>query len=95
MMTFALFVFGPSHLLGLPHKFYLMMIGYGMIGFAEGFLFAPILPEIIDAYYIAMDVKEGEDEYIDGVISDKAAGIYGSALALGLIGAPLIGSFVY
>ena len=56
MMAFALFLFGPSHLLGLPQNFYLMMVGYGMVGFAEGFLFAPILPEIIDAFYISMDI---------------------------------------
>ncbi len=70
MMTVALFVFGPSNLLGLPHNFYLMIVGYGMLGFSEGFLFAPILPEIIDSYYIATGLKEGTDEHLDGLISD-------------------------
>lgn len=95
MMTFALFIFGPSNILGLPANFYVMMVGYGMLGFAEGFLFAPILPEIIDSYYITSGLTEGKDEYLDGVISDQAAGVYGSALAIGLICAPLTGSFVY
>ncbi len=40
-------------------------------------------------------IKEGEDEYVDGIISDKAAAMYGASLSSGLICAPLLGSVIY
>ena len=38
---------------------------------------------------------EGEDEYVDGIISDKAAGLYGSFFSFGVIAGPFIGSAVF
>jgi len=38
---------------------------------------------------------EGEDLAFDGLVSDKAAALYGSFYSLGLIIAPLLGSWVY
>ena len=45
--------------------------------------------------YTKMGAVEGEDPYFDGVISDKAAGLYGSFYSLGMIIAPIIGSEIY
>jgi hypothetical protein len=32
---------------------------------------------------------------VDGIISDKAAGLYGSFFSIGVIAAPLTGSAIY
>lgn len=55
----------------------------------------PILPEIIDSVYQHSGLIEGENETIDGILADKAAGLYCSFQAFGVIVAPLLGSFVY
>lgn len=95
MMTVSIFLMGPSQILGLPDEFWVFAVGYGMLGCSIGLLFIPIIPEMIDSIYLIKNIKEGEDEYIDGVISDKAAGLYGSFLSIGLIASPIIGSVVY
>ncbi len=40
-------------------------------------------------------MTEGEDDHIDSVISDKAAGLYGSFYSIGMIVSPIFGSLVY
>lgn len=58
-------------------------------------MFIPAIPDALDALYLSRDIKEGEDEYVDGIISDKAAALYGAGLSSGLIIAPLFGSSIY
>lgn len=82
-------------MLGFPNDFWIFALGYGLLGCSIGLLFIPIIPEMIDSIYLKENIKEGEDEYIDGVISDKAAGLYGSFLSVGLIASPIVGSIVY
>ena len=60
-----------------------------------GFVFIPILPEIIEAFYDNQKIIEGEDERVDGVISDKAAGLYGSFYSIGMMLSPLLGSLIF
>lgn len=91
----ATLLLGPSELLSFPNEVYIFMIGYFLSGVAQGFIFIPILPEVIDAVYTKTGAVEGEDVYFDGVVSDKAAGLYGSFYSLGLIIAPIVGSEVY
>jgi hypothetical protein len=50
---------------------------------------------MIDSVYIGQGLVEGDDEHIDGVISDKAAGLYGSFYSIGMIISPIAGSIVY
>lgn len=71
------------------------MLGYALLGVAQGFIFIPILPEVLDAIYFKNKITEGEDDDVDAVISDKASGLYGSFLSAGLIVAPILGSLVY
>lgn len=52
LVTFALFLMGPSQLIGFPDKIWLLYIGTGLIGLASGFVFIPILPEVIESVYI-------------------------------------------
>ena len=49
--TAGLFMMGPSMLLGLPNVFWLFMVGYIVMSGSLGFLFIPILPEMIEAFY--------------------------------------------
>ena len=58
-------------------------------------MFIPILPELIDSLYISRDIKQGDDERVDAVISDKAAGLYGSFYSIGMIISPIFGSLIY
>lgn len=66
-----------------------------MQGGALGFVFIPILPEMIDSIYVGQNLVEGDDERIDGIISDKAAGLYGSFYSIGMIISPILGSMIY
>lgn len=58
-------------------------------------IFTPILPEVLDSFYLKNGIIEGEDENLDAIIADKASAIYQAFFSLGLIVAPLTGSFVY
>jgi hypothetical protein len=49
-LTLGLFLMGPSSILGLPNYIWLFLIGLGLTDAAQGFLFIPILPEIIEAF---------------------------------------------
>lgn len=62
---------------------------------AQGFIFIPILPEVIESVYQKKGLTEGDDEIVDGIVNDKAAALYGFFYALGAITAPLLGSMVY
>jgi MFS family permease len=48
----AIFIMGPSYLLGLPNYLWILLIGQALQGAALGFVFIPILPEVIDSVYI-------------------------------------------
>lgn len=52
VVSFALLLMGPSDLLGLPKYMELIYIGTGLVGLASGFVFIPILPEVIESVYI-------------------------------------------
>jgi MFS family permease len=52
IMSIALFLMGPSSLLGLPNKLWIFFVGYAVNGLSTGFVFIPILPEVIEAVYI-------------------------------------------
>jgi hypothetical protein len=49
-LALGLFLMGPSQILGLPNYIWLFLVGLGLTDAAQGFLFIPILPEIIEAF---------------------------------------------
>ena len=50
VMSFvSLLLFGPSKAFEFDESLKLMVVGMGLLGFACAFIFAPLLPEIIDA----------------------------------------------
>jgi len=71
------------------------LVGLGLNGFSAGMILTPVLPEIIESVYFKEKLVEGEDDIVDGIIGDKASGLYNSFISLGIIVGPLIGSGVY
>jgi hypothetical protein len=61
-LSIGLFLMGPSAILGLPNKLWLFLIGLGLTDAAQGFLFIPILPEIIESFSERYGFKQGEDD---------------------------------
>jgi MFS family permease len=47
----SLILMGPSYYLGLPNETWILILGMGLQGASLGFVFIPILPEIIEAFY--------------------------------------------
>lgn len=50
---------------------------------------------MLEAIYASRNLHEGDDERLDGVISDKSAGLYGSFYSIGMIISPILGSLIY
>jgi MFS family permease len=67
---------------------WLTLVGEGAIGFSVGFLFTPLLPEIIAA------VSEKNNLENSPFLSDKASGIYNSAYGIGNCLAPILGGVI-
>jgi MFS family permease len=94
-VTLGLFVMGSSSMLGLPDTILIFLVGYGVLNAAQGFLFIPILPEMIESFCDNNNVTEGQDEEIDELISDRSAGLYGTFYYVGMIVSPIGGSLIY
>jgi MFS family permease len=95
LVAISNFLMGPSALLSLPRELWIYFVGYGINGFAQGLVFVPLLPEVLEAVYQEKGFVEGDDPIMDGIINDKAAALHGIFYAIGAIAAPLLGSFVY
>ena len=55
----SLILMGPSYYLGLPNQIWILIVGMGLQGASLGFIFIPILPEIIEALYDKHSIIEG------------------------------------
>ena len=72
-----------------------MLIGFGLNGVAQGFIFIPLLPDALEAVFIKEEITEGKNEALDQLISDYGSGLYGTFFSTGQILAPIVGSAVY
>jgi hypothetical protein len=72
-----------------------MLIGFALNGIAQGFIFIPLLPDALEAVFIKEDIIEGENEYMDQLISDYGSGLYGTFFSTGQILAPIVGSAIF
>ena len=62
---------------------------------AQGFLFIPIIPELIESYYDTHGIAEGEDAQVDEDIADRASGLYNAFYYIGMIISPVAGNLIY
>ena len=96
LLTVSTLLLGPSPTLGLSEHFTpLFYLGLATNGFAQGLLFPPVLPEVLDSLYARQHLLEGADEILDAVMADRASGLYGVFICAGTIVAPVVGSWVY
>jgi sugar phosphate permease len=51
LVAISNFLMGPSALLSLPRELWIYFVGYAINGFAQGLVFVPLLPEVIEAVY--------------------------------------------
>ena len=69
----ALFMFGPSKLLGFPNELGLLIGGICLCGISVSLIVVPLLPELIDA------VKEKENIGEYQILNDKASAVYNTS----------------
>jgi len=86
--TVALFMFGPSYILGFGTNLAILTAGLGLLGVACSVIFVPLLSEIIEG----VQEKEGIGESAE--LNDKAAGLFNTAYAIGCIIAPILGGYL-
>ncbi len=86
--TIALFMFGPSKMLGFGTNLAISTVGLGILGVACSVIFVPLLSEIIEG------VQEKENIGESAELNDKAAGLFNTAYAIGCIIAPILGGYL-
>lgn len=86
--TIALFMFGPSKLLGFGKNLAISTVGLGLLGVGCSVIFVPLLSEIIEG------VQEKENIGESAELNDKAAGLFNTSYAIGCIIAPILGGFL-
>jgi len=91
LLAVSVFLQGPSEYLGLPDNNAILIVGLGLSGIAQGFIFIPLLPDAIEAVYIKENMIEGQNEGYDQTLNDLSSGLYGFFFSTGQILAPIIG----
>ena len=76
-------------MLGLPRSLGLLVSGLALNGVCIGFIFTPLLPEIL--YVVAKEEGFTKDDHY---LNDTASGIYNVSYALGTIIAPILGGLL-
>ncbi|CDW78446.1 major facilitator superfamily protein [Stylonychia lemnae] len=95
ILATATFFQGPSQILNIPESNTLMILGFGLCGIGQAFVFIPLLPEAIESVYIQEDIVEGENEFQDQILNDLASALYSTYYSIGMILAPTIGGYIY
>jgi MFS family permease len=71
--------------LNLYRSLPMMLVGMVFLGFSCGFIFVPLLPEIIEAIQDKEGIGENEE------LNDKASGFFNASYAIGCLIAPILG----
>ena len=91
-MGFSMFLLGPSWLLGIPQKWYIVGCAFPVLGVFQAFIYLPILPEVIERLQTTYTIKEDDPLYDQ--LNDKANDIYGLFYAGSMFISPLLGSWL-
>ena len=78
---------GPSKVLSLPDKAYIIGIAQFLIGYVDSNLFVLSLPEMIHQANLAFPG-------IPNKINDYCSGLFNACLGLGFISGPIFGSYI-
>ena len=77
LLGIATFFNGPSLLLGMPDKLFLIVIGQALSGIFMAFLIIPVLPEMITAANKRMKGRQKQR------VNTMASGLFNASLGLG------------
>lgn len=83
----TLIFYGPSKMLNLPEDWHIMCLGLILMGCAITFCLIPALPEMIRSVEQDFDNSKGE-------VNDVASGVFNTALGVGQVSGPLVGSLL-
>jgi predicted MFS family arabinose efflux permease len=87
----AFLLMGPSKLLRMPNKAWLLLVGLFILGFVQALVFIPTLPEAIDCIQVKYLIVEGFDTDLDGKLSDCIASLYAQLYNLAALVGPVLG----
>uniref|UniRef100_A0A7S3CIL2 Uncharacterized protein n=2 Tax=Strombidium rassoulzadegani TaxID=1082188 RepID=A0A7S3CIL2_9SPIT len=94
-LAVGLIFVGPSLLLGLPEKLYLVMIGLCSNVMVVSVFFVQSIPEIVDALHLKYKIVEGLDDELDDLINDKVSGLYNTVTCLSSLICPIVFGGLY
>jgi MFS family permease len=86
---------GPSTLVGLPDKVWIVLLGLSIIGFIQALVFIPCLPEAIETFQCKFKIVEGFDTEFDNKLSDCTASLYSLFYNFAALVGPVIGGGLY
>ena len=89
---FTMILLGPSYILGIPQKWYIVACSFPLLGFFQAFIFLPILPEVIERLQTSFNLTEDDPLYEK--LNDKVNDFYGLFYACTIFVSPLIGSSI-
>jgi len=89
---FTMFLLGPTKIFPIPDNIWYISSAFPFLGLFQIFVFIPIIPEMIERLQVSLNISEGEDEYVDAMVTDKCNDCYGLFYALSMFISPIIGS---
>lgn len=72
-----------------------MIVAFPLLGIFQVFVFIPIIPEIYERLTVELNIREGDDEYVDSMLNDKCNDTYGVVYAFSMFFAPNVGGYMY
>ena len=95
LSAIAFALMGPSYLLELPEKLYLILIGLSVLGFIQPMCFLTVLPEVVDALFVEYKIIEGSAKETEGLLHDNIAALYNLWYSTASLFSPVLGGFLY
>lgn len=95
LMGGCMILMGPSKFLDIPVNKWIMISAFVPLGICQVFVFIPIIPEMLERLQVDLNIREGEDPVLDGILNDKVNDAYGLIYALANFISPLIGDTLY
>jgi MFS family permease len=95
LTAFGIGMMGPSQLLMMPNKVWLIALGMSLQAFGTAPAFSYAIPVMQNRCQVRYQIVEGSDEMLEGKLSDTIASLFTLSYALGAAFAPILGSQAY